>query len=394
MAGVIGRQFPLAFGAVLTAGLVLGPSATLAKPAPPAALEWSPSNSGSYDYGELVFDQSRSQVFTLTNTGGRMTKAVSVSLSGASDFTITANTCTGMTLAGGGSCTVTVRYDAVAQGEDSDTLQATTRRSPLSAFLSLSGASFRHIYWTNGSNFGSLGRARIDGTSIVHTFITGGASPGAVDVDASFVYWASFDNGEIGRANINGTGADDDFITGATFPTGLVVDASHIYWSNTTFSIGRADLNGQNVNQTFITGLQGQPRGLTVDGTYIYWANPGGTIGRATLDGQNVDEDFILVGAPNVRAPYGVAVDGGHVYWTDIIPDTIGRADLDGDNVDPDFIVLATNSDPGAVAVDGSYLYWTHQINTIGRATLDGQTVNEGFLGTETAGLAGVAIDE
>ena len=311
-------------------------------------LSWTPETNGVYDYGTVPVGQTVSQVFTLTNNGGSASAALTISISGSPMFTVTSDACSATSLGPGKSCGVVVQFDATSSGQLTATLTANGRKELATASITLigTGAASRHVYWTNSTYPGSIGRADFDGQNVNQGFITGTASPFGMAVDGSHVYWANFYGG-IGRADLDGQNVNQSFITGYANPAGVAIDGSHIYWANVNSStIGRADLDGQNVNQSFITSPR--PYGVAVDGSHIYWANQrGDAIGRADLDGQNVNESFIT----GASSPYGVAVDGSHVYWTNSNY-TIGRADLDGQNVNQSFITRGSDAFAGGLAVD------------------------------------------
>lgn len=221
-----------------------------------------------------------------------------------------------------------------------------------------------HIYWVNNAS-GTIGRAMLDGTDLNQSFITGAQSPLGVVVDGSYIYWSNAganchgplstcDGTTIGRAKLDGSSVNQSFITGADGPAHLAVNGNYIYWANFNGStIGRASLDGSGANQRFLT-TAGQPGGVAVDGSYIYWRTPTG-IGRANLNGTNVTHNFITaaVGAG------GIAVDSTHIYWcnrdasADIVDwfrgTTIGRANLDGTGVNQKFIAGADG--PTGIAV-------------------------------------------
>jgi hypothetical protein len=195
-----------------------------------------------------------------------------------------------------------------------------------------------HLYWAGAPG---VGRANLDGSSPVDTFINSSNVCG-VAVDGTHVYWTDqAPTDGIGRANLDGTGIDQQFITGSSFACGVAVDSGHIYWANqgpmgTGTTIGRANLDGSNVDQSFISGAS-DPCGIAVDGTHVYWANLGsGSIGRANLNGTGVDQNFIAT-----SSPCGLAVDGGHIYWSTAgqsTPRSLARADLNGTNVESAFV--------------------------------------------------------
>jgi hypothetical protein len=204
-----------------------------------------------------------------------------------------------------------------------------------------------HIYWTNvfgcprtGACEGTIGVATLKGThvseSLIHAF-----QPEGLAIAGKYIYWSNQGSNTIGRAKLNGTSVNDDFIAGASGPDGVVINQQSIYWANAfSNTIGRANLEGTSVNQSFITGAS-MPEGMATEGQYLYWANHNGrSIGRATVEGAAVNESFIA----NAGAlPNRVAVAGEYIYWTSYLEPypsagTIGRAKLDGSNVTDDFI--------------------------------------------------------
>jgi hypothetical protein len=114
---------------------LLAPAVTRAGGAPVLAF-----NTTAYDFGTLAPNSTASQTFTLTNSGGKGTGRLTLALSGSAAFSITAETCT--SLGPRKSCSVTVTYAPTAAGaSDSATLSATSRKTPGSATVSLTGAS-------------------------------------------------------------------------------------------------------------------------------------------------------------------------------------------------------------------------------------------------------------
>ena len=99
---------------VAALGFLLLPAAGLAGSSP--SIAWSPS---TYDYGAVTPGQTASHTFTLRNSGGSATGALSVSLSGtgATAFSITSHACTGVALGKGRSCAVTVQFAPTKAGQ-------------------------------------------------------------------------------------------------------------------------------------------------------------------------------------------------------------------------------------------------------------------------------------
>lgn len=86
----------------------------------PANLSMSLS---SHAFGNVILGGSKTQPFTLTNTGNQTSGTVSVTTSGDSSYSVTNNTCTG-TLAGGASCTFNVKFGPTTAGTKSGTVAA------------------------------------------------------------------------------------------------------------------------------------------------------------------------------------------------------------------------------------------------------------------------------
>jgi hypothetical protein len=88
-------------------------------PPPPAAFSVNP---GSLAFGKVRLGASSTQAVTVTNTGGSPLVISSVGVtSGATDFKVTANTCSA-SIAGGGSCHTSVTFKPVADAPRVGTL--------------------------------------------------------------------------------------------------------------------------------------------------------------------------------------------------------------------------------------------------------------------------------
>lgn len=123
LARIGARTALVAAGVVVSVALMAAPSwASSASP----SLVWSPTtSSGIYNYGTLKAGESKEVTFTLENSGGKASGALTITPPGGSAFTTTDN-CTGKSLGPGKSCAVTVKYAPTASGEsDSATLTAT-----------------------------------------------------------------------------------------------------------------------------------------------------------------------------------------------------------------------------------------------------------------------------
>ena len=121
--------------------------------APPAApaLSFTPA---PFDYGQVGAGQAVSQTFTLANSGGTATGVLTGTLTGAAAFTVTGDTCTGISLAVGGTCTVTVRFAPASTATGTATLTAASVNPAVTATDVLTGTGVAHprfLYWTNQS---------------------------------------------------------------------------------------------------------------------------------------------------------------------------------------------------------------------------------------------------
>jgi len=245
------------------------------------------------------------------------------------------------------------------------------------AWTSARTAAPVHLYWSNSTpGWGgkpaatTIGRARLDGTGVEHSFISNaGRIPCGVALDRRHIYWAEVLGGKVGRPDEGG-------------------------------AIGRANRDGSGVNARFIPPPDGGGCAVAIAGSHMYWAS-GGAIERANVDGTGVDSQFIPDLAIPRGGPCGIAVAAKYIYWMNYAesaqPVTIGRANLDGTDVKKRFITGVT---PGCgIAVVGGYIYWTnggfHDWHAIGRARLDGTRVNQRFIrtaGYARGGLCGVAV--
>jgi hypothetical protein len=299
--------------------------------------------------------------------------------------------------------------------------QATSNRPSRSVELHWTNAptAAPYLYWANSKT--TIGRARLDGTGVEHSFVSGtGRQPCGVTLDREHIYWGEAlggkigspdKGGAIGRANRDGSGVNANFIpTPAHHGCGVATAGSHIYWTSwaceivpgrgcwwapsSPAAIVRANVDGTGVDDQFITDLAiprspafqtADPCGIAVAGKYIYWMNNAESgkpvpIGRANVDGTGVNKRFIT-GVTN--GPCGIAVVGGHIYWTN--GGFVGRANLDGTGVNRRFI--RTPGGACGVAVYQGHIYWeegtrtpAHPSTTIGRANLNGSAVNNQFI--------------
>jgi hypothetical protein len=222
--------------------------------------------------------------------------------------------------------------------------------------------------------------------------------------NANFVYWASEGQTTIGRAKLNGSSVNNAFIAGLSNVGGVAVDSKYIYWtqgSTATSSIGRANLDGSGVNPNFIPHASGvqdfdpQPAhaAIAVNSSSIFWNNTGsGTMGKASIDGSSPTGNLFATG-PDPSC--GIAADQNFVYWLDTgLGQSVGRATVNGDNRQTNFISGATGA--CGLALDSNFLYWGSSTKAVGRAPVGGGTANNNFIPSAVPAanaVCGVAVN-
>ena len=213
----------------------LGDLKLMAVTPPPAALAFTPS---PFDFGQVGTGQTSSpQTVTLANTGGQATGALTDTLTGAAAFTVTGDTCTGISLAAGGTCTVTVRFAPASIATDTARLTGVSANPAVTATAALTGTGVRprFLYWTDqiGTASGTVSVIPLTGIGTPTTLVTGQASPAGVAVDASHIYWGTVATrvapAMIAEAPLTGGRPTALVRTGLDTPSGVAVDASHIY---------------------------------------------------------------------------------------------------------------------------------------------------------------------
>lgn len=300
--GSLIRRAAVAAGAT---ALVVGASAgaAAASTGALATLAFTPSG---HNFGPVTVGQHANKGFTLTNNSSTATSPLTVSLAGPAGFTITADTCAGIRLGPGKTCTVTVRFAPSAAGAVTGTLKAAGISRAATA--SLTGTGTGHLYWSNYAS-GTINRANLDGTGAT-TLVTGQNYPVALAVDASHLYWVNYFGGNtVNEANLDGTGATT-LVSGQNYAVGVAVDASHLYWA---FAIDPSgDPNSGTINEiplaggtatTLVTG-QKDPDAVAVDGSRLYWAN----LGAGTIDEANLNGGGVTTLVSGQSGPQGLAV--------------------------------------------------------------------------------------
>lgn len=137
------------------------------------SLAWSPS--GTFDFGTQTAGSQTSQVFTLTNSGRTATGVLAVALGAgtSSDFSITADTCTGTALGPKKSCSVTAQFAPAAGDNVTGTLVATGKKPAASARVNLKGNA---VHTTTFSYTGAVQMFTVpDGVTQITVDVVGAA---------------------------------------------------------------------------------------------------------------------------------------------------------------------------------------------------------------------------
>src|SRR5262245_10276311 len=128
-------------GAVVASAVVVLVVAVAGQAGGPPSLAWSPSTSDSFDFGLTGVGKTATQTFTLINSGGSASAALTVTLTGPEAFAITEDNCSDTSLGPRKSCTVTVEYAPTASGPGSATLNASGKKATATADLGLTGSA-------------------------------------------------------------------------------------------------------------------------------------------------------------------------------------------------------------------------------------------------------------
>jgi hypothetical protein len=188
-------------GSGASSALVFAPTAPM--------LSWSPSANSVYGFAAIGAGQSAVQTFTLTNSDGSATGALTVTLSGPAAFTLTADGCTATSIGPGKNCSVTVTYAPSSASEcDFGSLTAIGKKPASTATLALTGPALA----------------------------CGQDNPIAIAVDSTNVYWVTLGsnitppfNGTVMKVPTAG-GTPISLASGTNDTRAIAIDGTNVYW--------------------------------------------------------------------------------------------------------------------------------------------------------------------
>ena len=173
------------------------------------------------------------------------------------------------------------------------------------------------VYFAN-QYAGDVSKARIDGTGS-KLFAAGQGAPPGVAADVDYVYWTDGSNPGTVKQGPVGGGSPVLLAGGQPFPLAITTDATNVYWTNQ----GNTMLGDGSVmmipkaggSAITIADLQTAAWHLAVDGTNVYWttSEAGGSVMSAPVGGGAAKTI-----ATGQSYPSGIAVDATAIYWTNL----------------------------------------------------------------------------
>ncbi|HTK81611.1 MAG TPA: choice-of-anchor D domain-containing protein [Bacteroidota bacterium] len=164
---------------------------------------------------------SASFLFTLTNTGGNASGTISTSITGADSgqFTITADTCNGASLPGGGGCAIAVRFNPTSTGVKSATL--TVSASPGgSSSVPLSGTGIAPALTITPANL-AFGNQRVSTTSAPTTVTLRNSGTDVLQISSIMISSGGADYILTGPVSLSLAAGDSASVDVAFKPTSL-----------------------------------------------------------------------------------------------------------------------------------------------------------------------------
>jgi hypothetical protein len=227
----------------------------------------------------------------------------------------------------------------------------------------------------------------------------GGHAPAAPVADGSGGEAATSGGGAGGSASsgasIGPSGTTRVLARHQASPLAIAVDATHVYWT-TSRDVMKCAIGGCNLHPTAIATRQAGIDGLAIDATDAYWITLAGEVKKCALAG--CLRPTLL--ASGLKTPASIAVKDGFVYWTNtdnneaVSHGSVMKCATSGCGGAP--TVLAANQDePVGIVVDDASVYWSNNSGTgdivkCGREGCSGQpiTIATGQYNVESIVLA------
>jgi hypothetical protein len=169
-------------------------------------------------------------------------------------------------------------------------------------------------------------------------------------VDASNVYWVSYEDPKGVQQVPVGGGTPTTLATWEAGAWAIAVDAGYVYWGDQLDGqVKRVPIGGGPV--TTLAQLTMHAFSVAVDATNLYWAGDDKVMQMPKGGGQP-----IILAAPAGGAPAALAVDSSYVYWVDGALANVVRIPI-GVALGPWGYVTNNQYNVTSIAVDAKYVY-------------------------------------